>query len=414
MDTTTQILEGSLRLILEGNLVEAQKLLAQILKNDSRNEEAWRLLSYAVTAPDQKAYILRKLLLLNPQDHEARLRLAELSRSPDEIAQLDLPAEVIPDKYAAFSSGFNFVDRLKLRLTLLWRRLVINWGHFKESRLALFGLMLIGIFAIMAVSHPILMNTVWPKPIYDPITGFDMQVAPHPAPPSSRHIFGTDTLGRDVLSRLLAATTPTFKIGITAAITAAIVGTLFSTIAAYYQNRVDMFITNLADVFLLLPAPMIMVIVGGRFRDIGPFLLGLVYGVVSGAGGTTLVMRAQAIQIASKPFMDAAKISGGGSWHIISRHLIPSILPLAALQMMITITGVVVADGFISFFGITRTVNNWGTLIYDAFVYGSFWGGISWNILIPAASCFSLFALGFFLVSRGLHRVANPDLRSER
>lgn len=138
-------------------------------------------------------------------------------------------------------------------------------------------------------------------------------------------------------------------------------------------------------------------------------------GTVSGAGATTLVMRAQAVQITSKPFMDAARISGGGAWQIISRHLVPSILPLAALQMMITTTGAVVTDGFISFFGITRTVNNWGTLIYDAFVYGSLWSDNRMlNILLPAASCFTLFALGFYLVSRGLHRVANPDLHSTR
>jgi len=91
-------------------------------------------------------------------------------------------------------------------------------------------------------------------------------------------------------------------------------------------------------------------------------------------------------------------------------------LPLAALQMMVAVTGAVVADGFISFFGLTRVVNNWGTIIYDAFVYASSLGsgetGI-WHMLIPAAVCFSLFALGFYLVSRGLHRVAAPRIRVE-
>jgi peptide/nickel transport system permease protein len=163
----------------------------------------------------------------------------------------------------------------------------------------------------------------------------------------------------------------------------------------------------------MLPAPVMMVIIGARFREITPFALGLYYGLVTGAGGTTIVMRAQAIQIVSKPFMEASRISGGGARHMILRHLLPSLLPLAALQMMVAVTGAVVADGFISFFGITRTISNWGTIIYDAFVYAGITGGLNipWNILLPAALCFSFFALGFYLISRGLHRVASPELR---
>ncbi|MGD8597746.1 MAG: hypothetical protein PVJ26_12040, partial [Anaerolineae bacterium] len=101
------------------------------------------------------------------------------------------------------------------------------------------------------------------------------------------------------------------------------------------------------------------------------------------------------------------------SWHNIFKHLLPAMLPLAAMQMMIAVTGAVVADGFISFFGLTRTTSNWGTIIYDAFVYRGI-GGTDriWHLLLPAAISFSLFALGFYLVSRGLHRVASPTVRS--
>jgi peptide/nickel transport system permease protein len=291
----------------------------------------------------------------------------------------------------------------------------MNWNIFSQSRLAVLGVILVIIFGLMAIAYPLLRNTVWSSSMYDPITGFDMEVFPHPVPPGPQHLLGTDTLGRDVLSRLLAATPHSFVIGLTAAVTTAIVGTLLSMAAAYYQGYVDTAITNLADVFLMLPAPVMMVIIGTRFREISPFVLGLFYGVLTGAGGTTLVMRAQAIQIVSKPFMEAAQIAGGTGRHIIFRHLLPSLLPLAALQMMVAVTGAIVADGFISFFGIMRTTSNWGTIIYEAFVYAGISGGleIPWHLLVPAATCFSLFALGFYLISRGLHRVASPELRTE-
>lgn len=291
----------------------------------------------------------------------------------------------------------------------------MDWQAFAQSKLAILGLVLIVIFGLMAIAHPILMKTVWSRAVYDPVTGFDMAVFPHPSLPGPGHILGTDTLGRDVLSMLLAATTPTFIIGLTAALTTALVGTLLSVTAAYFRGIPDTIITNLADVFLLFPAPIIMVIIGARFRDLGPVPLGLIYGFVTGAGGTVIVMRAHGLQVVSRPYMEAAKIAGGGSWHMIAKHMLPAMMPLAALQMMIAVTGAVVADGFISFFGLTRITNNWGTIIYDAFVYAgiSRSGGSTWHMLLPAALSFSLFALGFYLVSRGLHRVASPTIREE-
>ncbi len=325
-------------------------------------------------------------------------------------------AETFPAiDYSQTTSKFGLSQRIKTRVTINWRRFRLSWRIFSQSRLAILGVFLIILFGLMALAHPILMNTIWVRGIYDPATGFDVNVIPNPSPPVPGHILGTDSLGRDVLSMILAATTPTFVVGLTAALTTAVIGTVLSVTAAYFRGSTDTIITNIADVFLLFPAPIIMVIIGARFRDLTPLQLGLIYGFVTGSGGTTIVMRAQAIQIASKPFMEAAHIAGGGAWHIITKHLVPSVMPLAALQMMIAVTGAVVADGFISFFGLTRTVSNWGTIIYDAFVYGNISGdyGPPWHMLIPSAACFSLFALGFFLVSRGLHRVASPAVREE-
>ena len=328
------------------------------------------------------------------------------------------PARILsfPGVGARPEAEFSRTQRMRIRLKLMWRRFREDWRAFSESRLALLGLALIAVFGLMAIAHPILMGTVWPSGIYDPVTGFDLNVFPHPSLPVRGHILGTDSLGRDVLSMLLAATGPTFVLGITAALTTAVVGTVLSVIAAYFRGPADVAITNLADVFLLFPAPIIMVIIGARFRDLGPVPLGLIYGFVTGAGATVLVLRAHALQVVSKPFMEAAHAAGGGAIHQITKHLLPAMLPLAALQMMIAVVGAVVADGFISFFGLTRTTSNWGTVIYDGFVYAGIsnsQGGL-WHMLLPAALCFSLFALGFYLVSRGLHLVASPALRDDR
>ena len=451
--TNNTTLKHATELIRAGKQHQASVLLAKFLRGHPDSEHAWHIMSYALDDQEQRVYALKRTLQINPSNKFAKQRLYKLA--PTIEKEVPLPGQqplannlttakpagllrqavmspesskfqslsgtdvsvIIPDfEMRQPTRTYSPLHRLLTRITINWRHFKLSWGIFAQSPLAITGLILILLFGLMAIAHPILMNTVWARNVYDPATGFDINYAPHPSAPVPGHILGTDSLGRDVLSMILAATTPTFVVGLTAALSTAFIGTTLSVIAAYFKGTIDAIITNTADVFLLFPAPIIMVIIGARFRDLTPLQLGLIYGFVTGAGGTTIVMRAQAIQIVSKPFMEAAHISGGGPWHIITKHLIPSVLPLAALQMMIAVTGAVVADGFISFFGLTRTTTNWGTIIYDAFVYGNISGayGPPWHMLIPSAACFSLFALGFYLVSRGLHRVASPTMREDR
>lgn len=302
--------------------------------------------------------------------------------------------------------------RFRIRATLTIGRLKNSWRIYRQSPLAIMGLILIGIFGIMAILHPILIKTVWPPGIYDPQVGFDGMLM-HPAEPSSAHPLGTDALGRDVLSQLLAATTPTFVLGITAAVSTALSGTIVGALAGFYRGRVDALLSRVSDTFLLLPAPILMVIVGTRFRDLGPFQLGLIYGLFAGVGNTAIVMRSLALKLRELPFIDFSRVSGGGSLYILTRHVVPHLLPMAALQTMVAVTGAVVADGFISFFGFTREISNWGTMIYNALTYGESLGLIDplWNVLLPPSMALSLFGLAFYLTSRGMHRVADPRLR---
>jgi peptide/nickel transport system permease protein len=303
-------------------------------------------------------------------------------------------------------------QRWQRRFRASRRRFITDWRIFAENRLAVLGLILIFLFFLMSLAHPILRTTVWRHNRYDPVTGYDMEVA-HPSAPSRLHLLGTDALGRDVLSMLLAATTPTFIVGISAALTTALIGTAIGIVSAYLRGAVDTIFTHISDAFLLLPAPLFMVIVGMRFREIGPVPLGLIYGGIAGAGGAAIVMRSQAMQVVVKPFIDAARIAGGGSRRVMFVHVLPHMLPLAALYMMLAVIGAVVADAFIAFFGFTRSFLNWGTIIYSSFAYSSYLqAGVEWHVLVPPSIALSLFAAAFYFVARGLQEVADPRLRA--
>lgn len=293
-----------------------------------------------------------------------------------------------------------------------WRQFRSSWRVFAENRLAVLGVVLLLGFALMAIAHPILMATVWPRQIYSPDTGFDIKIAQHPSPPSTKHLLGTDTVGRDVLSVLLASTTPTFIVGLTAAVSAALIGTIIGALCAYFRGFLDGAFMQIADAFLLVPAPLLMIIVGARFREMSPAVFGLLFGTVSGFSTAAIVLRSQAMTVMNKPFIEAARVAGGGSLHIIVRHLIPHLLPMAAVFMMVVATGAVISDGFVSFLGLARPHHNWGGMIFWSFAYQATVNStVTWNVLIPPAIAFSLFAASFYFISRGLQQVADPKLR---
>lgn len=301
--------------------------------------------------------------------------------------------------------------RLWMRVLASWRRFGVSWRVFAENRLAVFGVLLIACYGVLAVLHPVLMQTVWERRVYDPQTGFDAMTM-HPSYPSPKHLLGTDALGRDVLSMLLAATTPAFTVGIVAAVTTAVIATTLGAMSAYVGGVVDVLLIQVADAFLLLPAPLFMVIFGMRFNDVGPAWLGMIYGIIAGAGGATIVMRSQALSTVSRPFVSAARVAGGGGAHILLVHVLPHLLPLAGLYMMLSVTGSVVADAFVAFGGFSRAYLNWGTMIYNAFTYREALGTeVQWHVLLPPSVALSGFAAAFYLVARGLHRVADPRLR---
>ena len=159
-----------------------------------------------------------------------------------------------------------------------------GWGIFMESRVGALSLFTIVVFALMALSHPILMATVWDPATYHPVTGYALGQVEQPAPPSWSHLLGTDPLGRDVLSQLLYSTRSEFVLGITAALVTVGIATLVGAAAAYYGGLLDAFFMRLADLIIALPAISLLIVLSALF-NLNLFYLALIIGVLGGFGG---------------------------------------------------------------------------------------------------------------------------------
>lgn len=299
----------------------------------------------------------------------------------------------------------------RVRWRLLWKSFRANAAIFSENKIGVIGLAIILLFGLMAIAHPILMATVWDFRTYDPITGFDALATRQPAPPSARHLLGTDPLGRDVLSQLMYSTRNEFILGLLAALITVTIATTIGAVSAYYGGIIDTLFMRLADLIIMTPAISLLIVMSALFNPDLP-QLALVIGLLSGFGGTTIIIKSQALSVRVKPFIEAARVAGGGNRHIIMTHILPNLLPFSFLYMMFSVTAAIFSEATLSFFGLLNIRMSWGIMIFTAQAGGYLLSGAEyWWLLIPAGASITLLCSAFYLVGRALDEVVNPRLR---
>ena len=304
----------------------------------------------------------------------------------------------------------DYVPLWRVRLQMSLKSLRTGWALFTENPIGLVGLGVIIFFGLLTIAHPILMNTVWNRKVYDPVNGFDIEIAYHPSPPSLRHPLGTDVLGRDVLSQLMFSTRYEFALGILAALVTSIVATTVGAVAAYYGGVIDMIFMRLADLVIMMPLLPILIVLGA-LMDVGMIELAIVLGLLFGFGATAVVVKSQGMAVKVKPFIEAARIAGGGDRHIIFKHMIPNLLPISLLYMMFTVYSAIAIEATLSFFGLTSIPMSWGIMINVTWVFGYLLRFDTWWLLFPPSIAITTLCAAFYLVGRAMDEVVNPKLR---
>ena len=300
----------------------------------------------------------------------------------------------------------------RVRLRLAARTVRENWRLFVGTRIGIVGLAIIGLYALLAAAHPILMNTIWEPSVYDPVVGYAFDETRQPAPPSTRHLLGTDPLGRDILSQLMFSARSEFLLGMLAATVTVVIGTIVGAAAAYFGGLVDAFLMRLADIMIMMPAISVLIVLSALI-GVEHLELALIIGILSGFGGTGVVLKSQALSVVVKPYIEAARTSGGGSFHIILVHVVPNLLPLSFLYMMFTVTSAIFSEAVLSFLGLLNVRMSWGLMIHTTESAGYLLQVSEfWWLIFPASLSITLLCSSFYLVGRSLDEVVNPRLRS--
>jgi peptide/nickel transport system permease protein len=146
--------------------------------------------------------------------------------------------------------------------------------------------------------------------------------------------------------------------------------------------------------------------------DVKMIHLAFIIGLLSGFGGTAIIIKSQALTIKVRTYIEAARVAGGGHGHIIFRHIIPNLLPLAFLYMMFSVTSAIFSEAVLSFFGLLNIRMSWGLMIHTTNTAGYLLDIKRWWLIFPASLAITLLCAAFYLVGRALDEVVNPRLRA--
>jgi peptide/nickel transport system permease protein len=269
------------------------------------------------------------------------------------------------------------------------------------------GLIILAIMILVAVLAPVLASSRGLNPIFATAT-------PN-AGPSLRYPLGTDSDGRSVLTELIWGARNSLLVGFTATLISIFIGALVGVVAGHFGSiraRAGRLTDNLlmrgTDWFLVVPfLPLAMVIA----RTIGPSLgvIILVIGLTSWAG-TARIVRAQALAVETRPYLERAKALGAGHWHQMYRHVLPNVMPLLLANTILTVAGTILAETTLSFLGLGDPIRpTWGQMLGAAYSYGVGTGNTLW-LLAPGIAVI-LVVMAFTLVGHALEAVLDPKLR---
>ena len=267
-------------------------------------------------------------------------------------------------------------------------------ARFMRNRAAVFGALLVALVVVMDVFAPWLTQ-------YDPVQASFMTVR---QAPSAAHWFGTDELGRDVLSRLLYGARASLLAGVVSVGIAVVLGVPLGLLAGYFGKLVDGVISRIADALLSIPF-LILAIALSAF--LGPSLTNAMAAIgISAMPRFIRLTRGQAISVKAEEYVEGARAIGLDHARIILRYILPNVLPPIIVQASLTVASAIIAEASLSFLGLGQLppAPSWGSMLNTA---KDFVSQAPWMSIFPGVAIF-LAVLGFNLLGDGLRDALDP------
>jgi peptide/nickel transport system permease protein len=271
------------------------------------------------------------------------------------------------------------------------------WLRLKRRRASMIGLAVVVIVALAALLAPLIAP-------YDPAQQSWSAVR---RPPTAAHWFGTDELGRDILSRIIHGARASMLAGVVSVSIAIAIGVPFGMAAGYLGGRIDQAISRVADAMLACPF-LILAIALAAF--LGPSLTNAMLAI--GVTATPLFVRltrGQVISLRAHDYVDAARSIGASHWRVAFRHILPNVLPALMVQATLTLASAITSEASLSFLGLGQQppAPSWGSMLNSA---QRSLAVAPWIAVWPGAAIF-ITVLSFNLLGDGLRDALDPRSR---
>ena len=272
-------------------------------------------------------------------------------------------------------------------------RLRSFWRPFVESRMGPIGLGILVVVALAAILAPVIA----------PDGPFRIGAPRLIGPGEEGHLLGTDHLGRDVLAQIVYGARVSLTIGLVAASISLVVGVVIGSIAGYAGGWVDIVLSRLTDMFLIIPAFFLIIVVVATLGS-GIVYVMIVIGLTAWPTSARL-MRAQVLSLRERTFVQALRALGESGPRILFRHIVPNgIQPLIA-NASLDIASAILIEAGLSFLGLgDPNQATWGRMIFD----GRTTITTAWWVSVLPGVAIIVTVLGFYLVGDGISYVLNP------
>lgn len=274
------------------------------------------------------------------------------------------------------------------------------WGRLIANPVARGGLVVVVLFTLMAVLTPMLH-------LYRPEVDSDLLIRLQP--PTWEHPFGTDTLGRDILVRVLHGARVSLGLGLGSVAVAAVAGSILGLLAGYVGRWVDLFLMFCMDILLAFPATLLAIAIVAM---IGPGLRNSLIAIsLVSIPFYARIARGAVLSLKKQEFVVAAEGLGGSHLRVLFRHIFPNTLPPLMVQTTLGIAFAVLEAAALGFLGLGAQppTPEWGAMLADSYKY--FTSGAWWAFFFPGAAIM-ISVLGFNLLGDGLRDALDPRMRA--
>jgi peptide/nickel transport system permease protein len=266
------------------------------------------------------------------------------------------------------------------------------------------GLAMLSFFVLLSVIGPLVAP-------YSPSEIFAN--APVPLPPSGAHWLGTTNLQQDVFSQVLVGGGDMLLVSVIAGLIATTLSVIIGVTAGYLGGLADDLLSMLSNIFLVMPALPLLVILFGFLGKSGSddlFLIGFIISVTGWAWGAR-VLRAQTLTLRNRDYIDSARIIGERRWRIIYAEILPNLTPIVASSFLFTVLYAVGTYTAMAFLGLVNPNWSWGGILYYAQYNNAEISGYWWWY-IPPGIAIALLGTSLVLLNFGIDEFINPRLRA--